>query len=246
MSNFLRHLPCPKCRSKDNLGEWEDGSKYCFGCGYYEPPRNRLGNFKGIYKDVVETPRNSVSLPADASDILPKAPLEWLRSYGITFNEIFKYGYKYSKEKELLIFSHLPYWWQGRYFGTEKRGKYFSCGNSIDNYRIFGAEGSTQEWKGTYKKPMTEIVLTEDILSAIKVGRHMAAIPILGSNIPLIMIKRLSRIVERIYIWLDADKRKESFLASSRGTQLVDCRHIYTELDPKCYSDNEIKEILNA
>jgi twinkle protein len=35
MSNFIRHLPCPKCRSKDNLGEYEDHF-YCFGCQYHK------------------------------------------------------------------------------------------------------------------------------------------------------------------------------------------------------------------
>ena len=36
-STFLRHEPCPKCGSKDNLGRYDDGHAYCFGCEYYEP-----------------------------------------------------------------------------------------------------------------------------------------------------------------------------------------------------------------
>ena len=38
MSNFLRHEPCPKCHSKDNLARYTDGHGYCFGCQYYEHP----------------------------------------------------------------------------------------------------------------------------------------------------------------------------------------------------------------
>ena len=35
-SKFLHHNPCPQCGSKDNLGVYDDGHMYCFGCGYYE------------------------------------------------------------------------------------------------------------------------------------------------------------------------------------------------------------------
>ena len=30
------HEPCPKCKSRDNLARYSDGSAWCFGCGYYE------------------------------------------------------------------------------------------------------------------------------------------------------------------------------------------------------------------
>jgi twinkle protein len=34
----VRHEPCPKCGSKDNLARWPDGHAFCFGCEYHEPP----------------------------------------------------------------------------------------------------------------------------------------------------------------------------------------------------------------
>lgn len=36
-SKFLRHEPCPKCGSSNNVGVWEDGGKHCFsqGCDYH-------------------------------------------------------------------------------------------------------------------------------------------------------------------------------------------------------------------
>lgn len=36
MGVFLRHEPCPKCGSKDNLARYDDGSAHCFGCQYNE------------------------------------------------------------------------------------------------------------------------------------------------------------------------------------------------------------------
>ena len=38
MEEFIRHEPCPKCGSKDNLARYTDGHGYCFGCEYYEHP----------------------------------------------------------------------------------------------------------------------------------------------------------------------------------------------------------------
>lgn len=35
-AQFVRHEPCPSCKSKDNLGRYDDGHGWCFGCGHYE------------------------------------------------------------------------------------------------------------------------------------------------------------------------------------------------------------------
>lgn len=37
MANFVRHEPCPKCGSKDNLARYDDGSAHCFGCKHNIP-----------------------------------------------------------------------------------------------------------------------------------------------------------------------------------------------------------------
>jgi twinkle protein len=39
-STRLRYEPCTDCGSKDNLGRYDDGHGYCFGCGYYEHKTN--------------------------------------------------------------------------------------------------------------------------------------------------------------------------------------------------------------
>jgi twinkle protein len=35
-STCVGHEPCPECGSRDNLGRYDDGHGFCFGCGYYE------------------------------------------------------------------------------------------------------------------------------------------------------------------------------------------------------------------
>ena len=36
-SSYTHKEPCPACGSRDNLGRYDDGHGYCFGCGYWEP-----------------------------------------------------------------------------------------------------------------------------------------------------------------------------------------------------------------
>lgn len=35
-SRFIRHEPCPKCGSRNNLARYSDGHGYCFGCQHHE------------------------------------------------------------------------------------------------------------------------------------------------------------------------------------------------------------------
>ena len=44
MAKFVKHQSCQHCDSKDNLGVYDDGSAYCFGCSYY-----RIKSGEGAY-----------------------------------------------------------------------------------------------------------------------------------------------------------------------------------------------------
>ncbi len=39
-NDFVRHEPCPNCKSKDNLARYSDNSAYCFGCKYTEQSKD--------------------------------------------------------------------------------------------------------------------------------------------------------------------------------------------------------------
>ncbi|MAJ57242.1 MAG: hypothetical protein CMI74_04145 [Candidatus Pelagibacter sp.] len=56
-SNFVRHIPCEKCGSKDNAGLFDDGHIYCFGCHHYEPPD---GSDKSNYYTVGRRPASLI------------------------------------------------------------------------------------------------------------------------------------------------------------------------------------------
>ena len=38
-SKFLKHEPCPECKSKNNFARYDDGHGTCFGCGHQEQPK---------------------------------------------------------------------------------------------------------------------------------------------------------------------------------------------------------------
>ena len=47
-SSFLHTEPCPECGSKDNLGRYDDGHGYCFGCTYYEHGDSSTSNVSTV------------------------------------------------------------------------------------------------------------------------------------------------------------------------------------------------------
>lgn len=76
----VRHEPCPKCGSRDNLARYsEDGHGFCFGCGYYERAGGNTGSFSFIDKE--------------AKPVLEDLRYEALPKRGITEETCRKYGY---------------------------------------------------------------------------------------------------------------------------------------------------------
>lgn len=65
--NFLRHDPCPKCGSKDNLAVYDNNSATCFGCGHYineyDVEENKPRERKVVSRDPGLLHGESVALP---------------------------------------------------------------------------------------------------------------------------------------------------------------------------------------
>ena len=118
--------------------------------------------------------------------------------------------------------------WQGRSW-KEGTKKWFTKGAVKDILHIIG-EGST-------------IVLVEDIVSAIKVGRITAAMPLFGTTVPLETLLRLSKRFSELVIWLDMDAKHKAAKAVQTASQLPFRRVTYvaTVLDPKAHSEEGIR-----
>ncbi|MDW9519114.1 toprim domain-containing protein [Sinorhizobium meliloti] len=79
-SDFLRHEPCPKCGSRNNLARYTDGHAYCFGCRHYEPGDN------------METETEAREGPRNVEFVAAGEPSEW-SSRGITLQSAQKWGF---------------------------------------------------------------------------------------------------------------------------------------------------------
>jgi len=227
MSKFLRHLPCPKCRSKDNLGEYDDHF-YCFGCQYYKTKQD-LESLRSRLKE--KRPSNVVTTSVlHTTEELPQVAMKWLLFYGITLNEIVKYNFQWCTDNGTLILLNTGSYWQGRSFKSYGP-KYLSHGPKP--LTVYGKSAT--------------IILTEDILSAIKVSRNqlVCSAPLLGSSLASNFEEELVNNYQTVYVWLDRDKAKNAIKIKNRLKSLgLESKAIITNLDPKEYNNKEIEQWL--
>ena len=242
MSEFIQHTPCPKCGSKDNLAVYTD-HEYCFGCHhilFYNYHNRRILGTK-------DTTEQIVSLPNDIVPYIPAVAASWIKKYDLTLKELYDNKVVWSPFRELLIFPYFDdqghlWGWQGRYFGTDPRHpKWTGRGNFKKRIKVYHQRPLTKE----RKEP---ILIVEDIISTIKLSRLYNTTCIYGSFIDLnkyITIYNQYK-PNKFIIWLDKDKHKESYQYMISFQKLgIPCSVISTELDPKCYSTDNIKEIIN-
>jgi hypothetical protein len=237
MAIFVKHEPCPRCGSRDNLARYSDGSAWCFGCHYRCRPdgvdRFLLDNQASILKDKHASP------PDDLCNDFPRHVVEWLVKYDISIPEALKHGWKYSPSWNQLVFLFKDQEgkveaWQARNF-TEGKPKYYSQGLINGILPIFHTTKS-QSVERT-------LLIVEDVISAARIAHQSDAMPCLGSHLPVRKINALKRLYSRLIVWLDHDKWKEACEIADKAKWLgMSARVVYTEKDPKEYSDDEIRK----
>jgi len=224
---FIQHLPCPKCGSKDNLGEYTD-HYYCFGCGYAKR-KNDLQSIRQRLADnePAQTGDQSLTLTSD----VPKEPMQWLLSYGFNSSDVSEYSWGWCDSKKLLVLVNTPTYYQGRCFGNQSV-KYLSKG---DKPLLFYGHSDT-------------IVCVEDVLSAAKINKankDVCTHPLLGSSISPELEQTLLERFKKVILWLDKDKASQSVLMTRRlRSKGMNSETIITDKDPKELSTGEINEWL--
>lgn len=253
MGEYLRQEPCPNCGSKDNVGVWTDG-KWCFGCGYWIPGYKSWSH-RDIRKhlDYLENKKKNapIRLPFDYRTDLPSEALEWLRKCQITDEEIRTFQIGWSNEYERkdgtiaewpsIILPAFDVW--GNLLVYQRR----TCGvEGFPKYHTTGAPEAVLWTVSPGDNPNASLVLVEDYVSCLRVGRHHQSSPLWGSSLSLGQITRISDRYESLVLWLDWDKAgtaaKLRIKALPYFKQVV---VIATKEDPKVYDDNEIRHIFN-
>lgn len=241
MSHFIGHEPCPNCGSRDNLGVWSDGHKWCFGCGFYIP-RSEVERVRELEKlqhnKNKEGKKNHVILPSDYTHCLPDIALTWLKKYGLTDLEIVNNHIGWSESNGYLIYPCFDRYgnllcYQGRYF-TKNRG-FFTAGKIEQVYHILG---DVPDYPDT-------ICLVEDTISCVKVARHALCMALWGSQISAERIVTLSSRFRHLKIWLDKDKAKYAIKRGQIAQAFFDSvKVIITDKDPKDYNDRQLQDYL--
>jgi hypothetical protein len=246
MATFVKHESCPRCGSRDNLARYSDGGAFCFGCRFTEGRNGR--NFVPYAKDGSSQSDDSqtINLPEDTSDTLPECVIQFLGKYDLLLTEAIRLNILWSPSRQQLIY---PYYatnadtgerylacYQARNFHQQVSGpKYFNKGKTTEVIPII------QRTSGAGRR----LVITEDALSALKVARQCDAMPALGTNVPVSKLNVIARQYERLTVWLDSDKWREArHIADNYKWLGLSADTIYSELDPKMYSDEQIKEYL--
>jgi hypothetical protein len=257
-STFVRHKPCPKCKSRDNLAEFSDGHEWCFGCGYYKPPEWSLDRARQKEEKGGADAGNYFGIDPGSCDTLPEDAYKWLKKYGITEEEVVRYDVGYDRKRDLLCFplkeeSGRIAAYTCRNFGPDRDKRKTLTFGSLSHPVIIASPEAAKNIG----------VFVEDIISAIKVGRSFEAYPVLGSNIPLESLRwaqkrllgpsgyhpSLEGIPEPpgVGIWLDRDMHGKAHRFSRRLNAVAGFDlgfPVFTHKDPKEYGTEEIKKIV--
>ena len=224
-SKCIAHVPCNACGSRDNRAVYDDGSEWCFGCSAYKSPTHRPPRVNP--KEEEEGSERLQKLSIWAQAVLPLPNRVWLSQYGLN-------------AREMALFRYSPYLDRHIYLIHGENGPIFADCRSVSGktpknlsfgekpFHIIGNEGP--------------IVLVEDVVSAIKVGRHARAMPLFGAHCNMGRLLQLTKLPNPdILVWLDKDKMKEAMDLRDRITLLgLTSRTIVTDKDPKEYSNQEI------
>lgn len=220
---------------------------YCHHCGLSGYYRNKTVNIYHSSKppSAINSDPKDILLPKDVMvdmNLWPLVAKEWLIKYGITKEEVKKYGLVWSPSCDRLL---VPLYmdgnyigWQGRSFAPDKKvPRYYT---RLDSTNINGNCGQYSSSLGK-----TSVVLVEDALSAIKCARYTNAIALLGSHPTPEVINWIANRYNDVAIWLDNDndivKKQQNKLASLFKVLVTGkVKLILTDKDPKDYSNQEI------
>lgn len=222
---------------------------YCFRC--------HIKKFKGhgirsisklkLFKATQEFRTEEMKLPKDFSLDIPPEYAVWLYKAGIFKDTAELYGIGWSKSLQRVV---LPVYQNSELLYVQARSvipgmkpKYLNRTASNKSNIVFESKSS--------KHCLTDkvIVVTEDILSAVRTGVYAKSFSLLGTTLTDAVAFKLSEYKALVLIWLDPDDAgvnsalKVRKKLRSLGTACV----IYNgKEDPKYFTNDELKEIING
>lgn len=231
------------------IAHTKDGySAHCFRCdetGFTAHVRQTLSQFDFLQqREAQDEIQATMELPFDVTADIPQEHAIWLYKAGIGSLEIRELGFGYSERLGRVILpvydNDILVYLQARATRfPEQQPKYLN---------IAGANKGNILYKRYAELPVLtdSVIVTEDILSAARVGKVSTAYSLLGTKLSDGQVNQLSK-YSTVIFWLDGDDA--GIQGARKGIRklqfMVDnLKVIRTPLDPKCYSDRIIKRIL--
>ncbi len=257
MSQLISMGSCPFCLSGTNTPCFAtyDNGYFCFTCN----KRKSTDRAQYAYRPSLISSDKSMTVPKHTQNTCEFSPsvLKWLYSYYVYDDLIKKYGIayvpydKYGKfEGESLLLpvyvNHELTFYQQRFFPNKQ---FITKGDKTSPFII------------KHRDNLTRIVLVEDYISAVRVGQHSNVICLHGVHVHYNVAKLLQYLNMNVIIWLDPDEAGQT-ASKAIMSQLVTAMNINnrdrafairdsrsvtirsTKLQPKDYSNQELKQIL--
>jgi len=196
---------------------------------------------------VEEYPR----IPDDCGTKFSEEAVAWLAKFHLSIPDAIRHGVVYSPSKQQIIYQ-MGSVWQARNLNLtlghgnsgRSRSKNFTSGNVNECLHIYG-----HLLDSTSSSPVQlareTLVIVEDPVSAMRIAPLRPSMPLLGSHLATGRLIALSGLYNSIWFWLDSDKLKEARAMAEKASLIdIHTKVIYTELDPKCYTQDELTEIL--
>jgi hypothetical protein len=218
-------------------------SAYCFRCG-------PVGFDPHGYQSIAEIARlkelnaeasvpQTKELPNDFTLDIPIDSFSWLARGGISIIHARNRGIGWSDRLGRIVLpiykdGELVYW-QARAVTPGQSPKYSNP--PVSKSEILYTAGDSSDTR--------RVIVTEDILSAIRVGAHCPTACILGTKVSDSQAAQLAAYA-RVSFWLDPDEAGLRGSAAGKRTLSLVTRAdvISSDVDPKCLSDRKIREIL--
>ena len=224
-------------------------SAYCFRCGLvgFRPhgkmtlqERTELLERTQEYERQLQK-KGPLKLPDDFSLDIPVQYMSWLSKASITELQRRQYRIGWSHGLHRIVIPVCDrdgtlLYWQARSV-LPSAPKYINP--SVDkNGLVF--------WAGDHRQKDT-LVVTEDILSAIRVSEALPAASLLGCKMSDAQALQLGR-YSRVLIWLDPDEAgiKGALHARSKLGLLTDVEIVRSDKDPKNLSRREVARVLDV
>lgn len=218
-------------------------SAHCYRCDYspyHDKGKQTLADLARIkaLNEAALADNLPLELPADFTLEIPLHGRLWLYSGGLTPSDWGELGFGYSAELDRVVMpiykDNKLIWYQCRALLEGQKPKYIQP--SKDRHEIMFIK---------HTESKERIVVVEDILSTVRVSKHIASASLLGTKITTAQANELAQ-YKRVTLWLDNDRagRKGAYKIKKALSLLTNVDSVVTEEDPKKLDDETIKELL--